>query len=93
MNQVQAWVADRLHTLGISTGQSVRALDWSDDRLGIVLDEVSDPDQWQAFERDLNRRTLRVYRPHRTGAARASSGPAPPAHAIEADWLAGLVPR
>lgn len=62
LNQVQGWVADRLHTLGTSSGQAVRAMDWSDDRLGIVLDELSDPTQWQAFERDLNRRTLRVYR-------------------------------
>src|SRR5712691_945155 len=62
LNQVQGWVADRLQTLSIGSGQTVRALDWSDDRLGIVLDELSDPAQWQAFEQDLNRRTLRVYR-------------------------------
>lgn len=62
LNQVQGWVADRLQTLGISSSQAVRAMDWSDDRLGIVLDELSDLDHWQAFERDLNRRTLRVYR-------------------------------
>jgi transposase len=62
LNQVQGWVTNRLHTLGISTGQAVRALDWSDDRLGIVLDELSDSERWQAFEQDLNRRTLRVYR-------------------------------
>ena len=62
LNQVQGWVADRLQTLGMSTGQALRAGEWSDDRLGIVLDELSDPAQWQAFEQDLNRRTLRVYR-------------------------------
>lgn len=62
LNQVQGWVADRLQTLGISTGQALRAEEWSDDRLGIVLDALNDPDDWQAFERDLNRRTLRVYR-------------------------------
>jgi transposase len=62
LNQVEGWVADRLHTLGMSTGQAVRAGEWSDDRLGIVLDELSDPERWQAFERDLNRRSLRVYR-------------------------------
>ncbi len=62
LNQVQGWVADRLQTLSLGSGQTVRALDWSDDRLGIVLDELSDPAQWQAFEQELNRRTLRVYR-------------------------------
>jgi len=61
LSQVQAWVEKRLRTLGISTGQEVRALEWSDDRLGIVLDELADAAKWQAFETDLNRRTFRVY--------------------------------
>lgn len=61
LNQAQDWVAQRLRTLRMSTGQAVRALEWSDDRLGIGLDALSDDDKWQAFERDLNRRTMRVY--------------------------------
>lgn len=61
LNQAQDWVAQRLRTLQMSTGQAVRALEWSDDRLGIGLDALSDDDKWQAFERDLNRRTMRVY--------------------------------
>ena len=51
----------RLHTLEISAGESVRALEWSDDRLGIVLDELANVEKWQAFEAELNHRTLRVY--------------------------------
>lgn len=62
LNQVQEWVAQRLQSLSLWTGQAVRALDWSDDRLGIVLDALSDADRWQAFERALNQRTIRVYR-------------------------------
>ena len=61
LNQVEPWAEKRLHTLEISTGQEVRALEWSDDRLGIVLDELADAEKWQAFETDLNRRTFRVY--------------------------------
>src|SRR6266853_1582537 len=61
MNQVQPWAATRVQALQKCTGQAVRALDWSDDRLGIVLDELSDAAGWQAFERELNRRTVRVY--------------------------------
>ena len=61
LNQVQGWVAQRLRTLRMGTGRSVRALEWSDDRLGIGLDALSDDEKWQAFERDLNRRTVRVY--------------------------------
>jgi transposase len=61
LNQVESWIEQRLHTLGVSTGQTVRSREWSDDRLGIVLDELADAKKWQAFETDLNRRTFRVY--------------------------------
>jgi len=61
LNQVEQWVEKRVHTLGISIGQPVRGLEWSDDRLGIVLDELADAERWKAFETDLNRRTFRVY--------------------------------
>lgn len=61
MNQVQEWVAKRPHTLQMSTGQAVRALEWSDDRLGIVLDELSDNERWRGLERALNQQTVRVY--------------------------------
>ena len=61
LNQVEPWVEKRPHILEISTGQNVRASEWSDDRLGIVLDELADAEKWKAFETELNRRTLRVY--------------------------------
>ena len=61
LNQVEQWVEKRPHTLEISTGQPVRGPEWSDDRLGIVLDELADAEKWKAFETDLNRRTIRVY--------------------------------
>jgi transposase len=61
LNQVEGWVEKRRHTLESSTGQRVRGLEWSDDRLGIVLDGLADAEKWQAFETDLNRRTFRVY--------------------------------
>lgn len=61
LNQVELWAEKRLHTLETSTGQQVRSLEWSDDRLGIVLDELADDAKWEAFEADLNRRTFRVY--------------------------------
>lgn len=61
LNQVEGWVEKRPHTLEISTGETIRATEWSDDRLGIVLDELADGEKWKAFERELNRRTVRVY--------------------------------
>jgi transposase len=61
MNQVQSWAASRLQTLQICSEQPVRALDVSDDRLAIVLDALSDPEQWQHLETALNQRIIRVY--------------------------------
>jgi transposase len=61
LSQVEGWVEKRPHILEISTGESVRAQEWSDDRLGIVLDELADDEKWKAFETELNRRTIRVY--------------------------------
>jgi len=61
LNQVEQWVENLLKTLAICTGQDIRAREFSDDRLGITLDELADTDKWQTFEADLNRNTIRVY--------------------------------
>jgi len=61
LNHVQPWAEKRLETLIRCTGQVVRGLDFSDDRLGGVLRALSDDDHWDAFESALNRRLLRVY--------------------------------
>ncbi len=62
MNQVQPWAATRLHTLQKCSGQTVREQEWSDDRLRIVLDALSDDQKWQRFETALNQRIVRVYK-------------------------------
>jgi transposase len=61
MNQVQPWAATRLHTLQKCSGQAVRDQEWSDDRLSIVLNALSNDQQWQQFETALNRQVVRVY--------------------------------
>ena len=61
LNQVEEWAEKRLRTLEASTGQPVRGGEWSDDRLGIVLDELANDEKWLAFESNLNRQTFRVY--------------------------------
>ena len=61
LNHVQRWAEKRQTTLAGCTGQPVRGLDFSDDRLGDVLHALSDNDRWDAFESALNRRLLRVY--------------------------------
>src|SRR5947209_7487363 len=61
MNQVQSWAGTRLQTLQKCSGQAVRDQEWSDDRLSIVLDALSDDQKWQQFETALNRQLIRVY--------------------------------
>ena len=61
LNHVQPWAAKRLETLGGCTGQPVRALDFSDDRLEEVLRALSNDERWDAFENGLNQHLLRVY--------------------------------
>ncbi len=61
MNQVQSWAAHRMNTLSICTGQQVSERYWSDDRLALVLDALSDEHKWQHFETALNRQIIRVY--------------------------------
>jgi transposase len=58
---VEPWVATRLWTLGVTTGQAVMRVDFTDDRLEIVLRHLSDDRRWAAFEAALNQHTVRVY--------------------------------
>src|SRR5216683_5410483 len=61
MNQVQGWVAHRLQTLQLCTGQEVQERWWSDDRLALVLDALAQPEHWQRFETALNQHLIWVY--------------------------------
>jgi len=61
MVHVAPWVAKRLWTLGATTGQAVTRVDFTDDRLEIVLRRLSDDERWSAFESALNQHTVRVY--------------------------------
>src|SRR5215472_7312693 len=61
MVHVEPWVAKRLWPLRVTTGQSVTRVDFTDDRLEIVLRRLSDDTRWAAFESALNQHTVRVY--------------------------------
>lgn len=58
---VESWVAGRQITLSQVTGEGVRAHEFSDDRLEIVLRLLSDDSRWVAFESALNQHLVRVY--------------------------------
>ena len=61
MVHVEPWVSQRLYTLGATTGQPITRVDFTDDRLEIVLRRLSDDTRWAAFESALNQQTVRVY--------------------------------
>src|SRR5215510_9532047 len=58
---VEPWVGTRLWTLRTATGQRVERLDFTDDRLEIVLRRLSDDTRWFELESALNQHTVRVY--------------------------------
>jgi transposase len=61
LSYVEPWAASRLETLkGVIPGE-VRASDFTDDRLGNALRELSDDEKWEAIETQLGQRLLQVY--------------------------------
>ncbi len=61
LNQVQEWAGHCLETLQGCLGVPVCAQDFTDDRLGWLLDALSDDATWVSLEGALNQQTLRVY--------------------------------
>jgi transposase len=60
MVHVEPWVAKRLWLRGVTTGQEVKRVDCTDDRLAIVLRRLSADTRWAAFAAALNQYTVRV---------------------------------
>ena len=58
---VQSWVKQAQETIEKITGQQVHELDFTDDRLTLLLRRLSKPTTWQAVETELGRSILRVY--------------------------------
>ena len=46
LSWVEKWVGERVEMLERSTGELVLATEWSDDRLGIILDLLSEEEPW-----------------------------------------------
>ena len=61
LSHVEPWVANRLWTLETATDQDVERLDFTDDRLEIILRQLSDDSRWAQFESSVNQHTVRVY--------------------------------
>jgi transposase len=61
LNHVQPWVEGRLQMLCLATAQPLTPLDFTDDRLALVLRLLADDTRWVAFEEALFGHLLRVY--------------------------------
>ena len=61
MENVRGWVKDHLITLKHLTGQEMKELDFTDDRLAICLRELSKPEHWLQIEALLGKGLLRTY--------------------------------
>jgi transposase len=60
-SHVQAWVDSLRHTLETLIGQPIRPVDFSDDRLTLVLNRLSDLEVWPELEADLWQTQCDVY--------------------------------
>ena len=58
---VQEWADDHHHMLEQLLGQPIRDVEFSDDRLGIVLRRLSDSENWHATQADLWHNRVEVY--------------------------------
>src|SRR5437660_1622872 len=58
---VEAYLKGMHNTLSHLSGQAINPLDFSDDRLGHLLQHLSKPTYWHKIERDLNARSIEVY--------------------------------
>lgn len=62
MEPVESWVSKHLFTLSHLSGERVRALDFSDDRLALCLHALSKTSVWRVIEQELGQRLIRVYK-------------------------------
>ena len=62
LSHVEPWAKGRLHVLGHCLSCStISPSDFSDDRLGSLLDRLSDADRWDCFESAVNQSLIRVH--------------------------------
>ena len=61
MEPVRLWAKRRIELLRMLTGEEVRELDFTDDRLGLCLEKLSEVGIWYKIEERLGVELIRVY--------------------------------
>jgi transposase len=61
-SHVEDWLSQRIHMMRACIDKpTLKSLDLTDDRLGILLDKYSNDEQWNKFESAHNQRLIQVY--------------------------------
>ncbi len=59
---VEDWVSERIELLEVLLGgKAIRSYDFTDDKLGLLLEYFSREDSWDSIETGLNKNILEVY--------------------------------
>lgn len=62
LSHVEPWALERLETLRYCTGNNaLKSKDFTDDKLGLLLDKYSDDELWMKFENAHNQKLIDVY--------------------------------
>ena len=62
LSHVEPWALERLETLRYCTGNSeLTSKDFTDDKLGVLLDKYNDDEAWNKFENAHNQELINVY--------------------------------
>lgn len=61
LSRLEDWVCEHELSLSAQLGQTIDIKDFTDDRLGKILDDFSDSALWRPFEISVNQHLLRVY--------------------------------
>lgn len=63
LNKLEDWAVNRLYSLrALYEDESISRTDFTDDKLEVILDYLSDQAKWNNLEQILNGRILRLYR-------------------------------
>ena len=61
LSALENWVKERQQSLERLTGKTIRVKDFTDDKLGKLLDDFSQEVVWSEFEIELNQSFIRIY--------------------------------
>lgn len=63
LNQLEAWAMERIMTLSaLYEGEQLSRTNFTDDKLGLLLDYLSKSTYWMKIEQEVNKKIVRVYK-------------------------------